>query len=118
MMMLQANSKVGWGMFGVRGRWRCLAPALSLIVGCGIDPGTGRIPAGMMASVHGGAGRSVPVFFSGKTEQLPVGATVMVIADREGDEAQPRRKVLVSLQSGPSRGLAAQMYRSDLRPSD
>jgi hypothetical protein len=70
-----------------------------------------------MATAHGTGGKPVPAFFSGKTELLPEGSVVQVISDGEGDRSQARRKVVVSIRDGPSRGLAAQMYRTDLRPS-
>ena len=79
------------------------------------DVETSRIPAGTMASARGNDIASVPVFFSGGTQQLPVGTRVRVISDQEGDPNQPRRKVVVSIQAGPSQGLAGQMYRSDLK---
>jgi hypothetical protein len=90
------------------------AMLFALFAGCGLGVETGRIPAGTMASARGQNQTSVPVFFSGKTEQLPVGTRVRVISDQEGEPGQPRRKVVVSIQAGPSQGLAGQMYRSDL----
>jgi hypothetical protein len=90
----------------------------ALFAGCGAQVETGRIPAGVMASAHGEDGTLVPVFFSGKTEQLPVGTRVRVIDDHEGDPGQARRKVVVSIQSGPLQGLAGQMFRSDLRSDE
>jgi hypothetical protein len=53
-----------------------------------------------------------------KTELLSEGTVVKVISDGDGDPSEPRRKVVVGIQDGPSRGLAAQMYRSDLRPGN
>ena len=91
------------------------AMLLALFAGCGMGVETSRIRAGSMASASGKDGTFVPVFFSGKTEQLPVGTRVRVIADQEGEPDQARRKVVVSIQAGPSQGLAGQMYRSDLR---
>jgi hypothetical protein len=92
---------------------RGLALALLLMAGCRGDADRGRIASGTVASVHGEAGQSAPVFVREKTERLAAGSRVMVVADREAD---PGRKVVVSIQAGPWRGMAAQMYRSDLRP--
>jgi hypothetical protein len=72
----------------------------------------------MLATVHGPDDKPVPVFFSEKTESLPVGTAVKVISNGEGDPSEARRKVVVSIQDGPSKGLACQMYRSDLRPAE
>jgi hypothetical protein len=92
--------------------------ALALLVGCGIDPDGGRMSPGMMAKAHGRDGKPVPAFFSGTTELLHEGTVVQVISDAEADPSQPRRKVVVGIRGGPSRGLAAQIYRSDLRPGE
>jgi hypothetical protein len=87
-----------------------------LVAGRGSGTQNGRMSPGMMATAHGTGGKPVPAFFSSKTELLPEGTVVQVISDGEGDPSQPRRKVVVGIRDGPSRGLAAQMYRSDLRP--
>jgi hypothetical protein len=97
---------------------RGLALISLLIAGCGSESQVGRMSPGMMATAHGTGGESVPAFFSSKTELLPEGTVVQVISDSEGDPSQPRRKVVVGIQNGPSRGLAAQMYRSDLRSGE
>jgi hypothetical protein len=99
---------------GVR---RGLALFSLLIGGCGGDE-EGRMSPGMTATAHGRDGKPVPVFFSNKTDHLPEGTVVQVISDGEGGPSEPRRKVVVGIQEGPSRGLAAQMYRSDLRPRE
>jgi hypothetical protein len=112
--MLPAIAKVGKGRFWMSKFPLAFAMVSALLAGCGGGSETGRIPAGTMASAHGEDGTFVPVFFSDKTDQLPVGTRVRVIADQEGDPGQPRRKVVVSIQAGPSQGLAGQMYRSDL----
>ncbi len=88
---------------------------LLLVAGCGGDH-EGRLSPGTTATTHGTDKKPVPVFFSETTELLPDGTVVKVIADGEGDPSEPRRKVIVSIQDGPSKGLAGQMYRSDLRP--
>ena len=97
-------------------------PRLFLIVlsavGCGSDARTSRLTAGSSAKAHGRDGKPVPVFFSGSTELLPVDTLVKVVADAEDKPSEPQRKVVVSIQSGPSQGLAGQMYRSDLYPDD
>ena len=118
--MLQAISKLEAGKARAKGRSHGLVPALLLMLmgGCGFDADKSRMTGGASASVHGETGQSVPVFFSEKTERLPVGSRVKVLADAEGDPSQPRRKVVVSIQAGPWQGMAAQMYRSDLRPAD
>jgi hypothetical protein len=95
-----------------------LALILLLVAGCGGDREEGRISPGMTATAHGEEGKPVPVFFSEKTELLPDGTVVKVISDSEGEPSEPRRKVVVSIQDGPSKGLAGQMYRSDLRPGE
>ncbi len=89
---------------------------LLLAGGCGGDPSMGRIAPGTTATAHGSDGKPVPAFFSSRIEFLPEGTVVQVIADREGDPSEPRRKVVVSIREGSSRGLAAQVSRSDLRP--
>lgn len=73
---------------------------------------------GVLATAHGPDEKPVPVFFSEKTEVLPVGTVVKVISDGQGGPSEPRRKVVVSIQDGPSRDLAAQMFRSDLRAGE
>jgi hypothetical protein len=78
----------------------------------------GWMSPGITATAHGTDGKPVPAFFNSKTELLSEGTVVKVISDGEGDPSEPRRKVVVGIQDGPSRGLAAQMYRSDLRPGD
>jgi hypothetical protein len=97
---------------------RALALFLLLAAGCGNDPQVGRMSPGTMATAHGMGGKPVPAFFSSKTELLPEGTVVQVISDAEPDPSRPRRKVVVGLRGGRSRGLAAQMYRSDLRPGE
>ncbi len=99
------------------GTRRGLAAIMLLVAGCGSDPEMGRMSPGMTAVAHGTDGKPVPVFFSSKTELLSEGTVVKVISDGEGVPSEPRRKVLVGIQDGPSQGLAAQMYRSDLRPA-
>jgi hypothetical protein len=94
-----------------------LALVLLPMAGCGGDADRSRIASGTVASVYGVTGQSVPVFFSEKTERLAVGSRVLVVSDREEDDpSRPDRKVVVSIQAGPWRGMAAQMNRSDLRP--
>ncbi len=97
---------------------RRLAPILILVAGCGDGPRTDRMTPGITATVHGLDDKPVPVFFSEKTALLPVGTVVRIISDGEGEPSQPRRKVVVGIQDGPYRGLAALMYRSDLRPGE
>ena len=98
------------------GMRRALATILLLAAGCGNDSQVGRMSPGTTATAHGKDGKPVPAFFSSKTELLPEGTVVQVISDGEGDPSEPRRKVVVGIRGGPSRGLAAQVYRSDLRP--
>jgi hypothetical protein len=106
------------GGIGVMGTRRGLAAILLLVAGCGSDSQSGRMTPGMLATAHGADDKPVPAFFSSKTELLPVGTVVKVISDGEGNPSEPRRKVVVGIEGGPSRGLAAQMYRSDLRPKE
>ena len=73
---------------------------------------------GMTATAHGAGGKPVSVFFSERTEMLAEGTVVKVISDREGEPSEARRKVVASIQDGPSKGLAGEMYRSDLRPGE
>lgn len=95
---------------------RGLALISFLVAGCGGGPEAGRIAPGMLATAHGPGDKPVPVFFSEKSELLPAGTVVMIISDVEGNPSEPRRKVVVSIQDGPSKGMAGQMLRSDLRP--
>ena len=97
---------------------RGLALISLLVAGCGGNSHEGRMSPGMMVTAHGTGGNPIPAFFSSKTELLPEGTVVKVISDQEGEPSQARRKVVVGIQDGPSRGLAAQMYRSDLRPGE
>jgi hypothetical protein len=77
-----------------------------------------RMSPGITATAHGTDGKPVPAFFNSRTELLSEGTVVKVISDGEGDPSEGRRKVAVGVQDCSSRGLAAQMYRFDLRPWD
>ena len=97
---------------------RGLAPILVLlaIAGCGSGSRTSRLEPGTLATVQGPDDRPVAIDFAAKTDLLPAGTVVRVISDREGDPSQARRKVMVSIQSAPSRGLGGQVDRANLRP--
>ena len=111
-----SGSTLGGGRGKLVAAW--LAAWLALGPGCGGDASGGRLARGAAARAYRADGAAVPVFFASKTEQVPAGTRVKVLADSEGDAAEGGRRVVVAIQEGAFRGMAGQMDRADLRGGD
>ncbi len=91
---------------------------LAMAPGCGGDPASGRLDQGSAARAYSPDGSPVRVFFADRVEKTAASTRVKVLTDAEGVDADVHRRVVIAIEEGNFRGMAAQMERADLRTDE